>query len=388
MRRLVLGIVCIALSCAAQEPAPAGTKADLQSHALSPDPSANSVITIPAETSVSLALTAPVWARTAKAGDSIYSQTDFPVTVNNQMAIPPGTYAEGEIDSLIRPGLFSPHAQIQIHFTKLIFANGYTVVFPGGLNVPTAQPPSAPGSAVPLADDVLAAVANVYVEVTRANDILLDNGAEFEMELQLPLQLDAASVAGAARQTKPLQFSQFKSATLCRPTPGTPGTPGTPDTVIPGTPGTPDTVIPGGAGLPDTVIPGIPATPPTVIPDTPGTPDIPGTVCPGPPVVTENTKAPKYKESMQVSVPARVGGTQLFPGSYEITWTGEGRVANVEIQQNGRIVANARARILTLSRKSPANAISTRSGADGSLALDSLRFPGQNFALYFDQGAH
>src|SRR5208282_3411284 len=83
------------------------------------DSSNNSTITIPAGTSVFLALTAPVWAKTAKPGESIYAESVFPVAVNNQMAIPPGTYVQGEIDSLSRPGWLSPHAQFQIHFTKM-----------------------------------------------------------------------------------------------------------------------------------------------------------------------------------------------------------------------------------------------------------------------------
>ena len=96
--------------------------------------------------------------------------------------------------------------------------------------------PSAPGTPPPPAGDVIAAVATPYVLVSSENDILLDNGSQIEMVLQVPLRLNAAKVAVGAKQYNPPPLAQLKSATQCRPIPATPGTP---DTVIPGTPGTP-----------------------------------------------------------------------------------------------------------------------------------------------------
>jgi hypothetical protein len=176
------------------------------------------------------------------------------------------------------------------------------------------------------------------------------------------------------------QLPQFKSATLCRPIPGTPGSP---DTVIPGTPGTPPTVIPGGPGMPDTVIPGIPGTPSTTIPGSPGTP---GTVCPGPPVVTSNPKAPDHKETFEISAPARIAAMQLPAGTYQVIWAGLGPSVQVEILQNGKLVVSGRARVVVLDREALIDSSGTRATSDGSVFLRSLRFAGQSFALYFDQG--
>jgi len=383
MRRLALGFVCIALACATQQSA-AGTQPDPLGNGQNPTTSSNATITIPAGTRVSLEITAPVWAKTAKPGESIYTQTTFPVVANGRMAIPVGTYVEGVIDSLSHPGFLSPHAQFQIHFTKIIFANGYTMEFPGPQNVTTAPPSVAPGQPPPPPDDVIPAVANAYVQASTSNDLLLDNGAQIEMVLQIPLQLNAESVAGAVENSASVQLAQFRSATQCRPTPGTPGTS---DTVIPGTPGspgTPSTTIPGGPGMPDIVIPGIPPTPGT--PDTiiPGSPGTLGTVCPGPPVVISDSKPRNFKEAFQLDTAARVDGTQLAAGSYQAFWEASGITAKVEIRQNGNLVASGQARVVTLSRKSPASATGTRTNADGTLSLDSLRFAGQSFALYFE----
>ncbi|MGA2606930.1 MAG: hypothetical protein ABSH01_05660 [Terriglobia bacterium] len=388
MRRLAIAILLSALACAAQTAPP---QPDSQGGAQARSTPAESRIVVPAGTTVSLMLTSPILAKTAKAGDSVYAQAVFPVAVNNQMAIPPGTYVQGQIDTLTRPGWLSPHAQLQIHFTKIIFANGYTVELAGPQNVTTGQPPAQPASAAsgtPLApaDDVIAAVATAYVQVSSASDVLLDNGSQVEMVLQVPLRLNAASVAAAVRLSNPALLAHLKSATLCRPIPGTPGTP---DTVIPGTPGTPGTpptVIPGGPGMPDTVIPGTPATPGT--PDTimPGTPGTPGVRCPSPPVVTSNLKVQSFKESFQINAPVQVSGMQLSAGSYQVTWEGSGPLAQVDILQNGNIVVRVRARVVLLNRKSPADAPGTRTNSDGSVFLQSLRFAGQTFALYFDQG--
>jgi hypothetical protein len=225
------------------------------------------------------------------------------------------------------------------------------------------------------------------VQVSPASDVLLDNGTQIEMTLQIPLRLSAASVAEAARRFNPASLPQFKSATQCRPTPGTPGTS---DTVIPGspgTPGTPDIVIPGAPGTPDTVIPGIPATsgtPATVIPGSPGTP---GFSCPGPPLATSDPKPQKYKESMRIANPVQIWGKVLPAGTYQVAWEGLGPSAAVDFLQNGKIALSAQARVVFLSDKSSDDVPGMRANSDGSVSLRSLRFAGQTFALYFSQGA-
>jgi len=346
---------------------------------------AGSRILIPAGTTITLALTSPILARSAKAGDNVYAETAFPVAVHNQMAIPPGTYAQGLIDTLTKPGWFSPHAEFQIHFTKIIFANGYTVELPqeGGTGQPP-QPSAAQGTPLAPADDVIPAVATGYVLVSARSDVLLDNGSQIAMVLQLPLRLDSAKVSEAVRQSNPAALAQFKSASRCRPIPGTPGTP---DTVIPGTPGTPGTpptVIPGGPGMPDIVIPGTPGTPgtpDTVIPGSPGTPYVP---CPGPPVVTSNPKVQNYRESFQINAPLRVSRMLLPAGSYQANWVGSGSQSQVEILQSGNLLVSVPARVVLLNWKSPTDTLGTLTNSDGSRSLQSLRFAGQAFALYFD----
>ena len=245
-------------------------------------------ISLPAGTKIGLAVTAPVWVRTTKAGDPLYAIVDFPVAVAGRVAIPAGTYVQGTIKAVTDPTRKSGRAEVDALFTKIIFANGYTIALSNSdASVVVAAPVAPDGSASNLPSAVETA-AKLTIKVTIVNDLLLDNGTQFEMTLATSLTLDADQVASALPLSRGPVPGSFKSATLCRPTEGSPGTPGTSDTVIPGSPGTPDITIPGGPGMPDTVIPGTPATPPTVIPGSPGIPDTPGTTCPAAPVVTSS----------------------------------------------------------------------------------------------------
>jgi len=357
---------------------------------------------VPTGTKITVAVTKPVWARTAKPGDTIYGVTAFPTVVADQMAVPPGTYVEGVIDSLTRPG-HSGHAAFQLHFTELIFANGYFVPLDTAASGQPASKLPASASSAPsaISGDLVqqaylaelgglsgAPSAMLYVNVSSSSDVLLDNGTQFDMIVQTPLQLDAARIANALSVSKAPLLTQFKSATQCRFIPGTPAIPGTPDTVIPGTPGTPPTVIPGIDGAPPTVIPGTPATPPTVIPGTPGTPGIPDRTCPGPPIVTAPpVDLALHSKSFPVTDPLFLNGRQLIKGSYKATWTGSGPNVQVLITRKNTPDISVPAHLVTLQTKAAKNLLTPRTDAGGSPSLQSVQFKGQTFALYFDPPA-
>ena len=246
-------------------------------------------ITVSSGTKVELFVTRPVRALTAKAGDLVYAQTSFPVAMGGGIAIPAGTYVEGTIESVTRPARRTNRAEVDVLFTKMIFADGYVVPLPGDSGAVAAA-----SGAGPQSGDAETLIA-VAIQTTSANDLLLDNGAGVEMTLGAPLALDAQQVAHALPLSHVPQPGQFKSATQCRNVPGSPGSPGTPDTVIPGSPGTPSTTIPGGPGMPDITIPGTPATPDTVIPGMAGTPGTPDFICPAAPMVISCTPVVKNK---------------------------------------------------------------------------------------------
>jgi hypothetical protein len=280
VNRFAVVVASVILVCAAAS----GRAAQDQPDASGSGPANEAVL--PAGTKVELAVTNPIWARTVKPGETLYTQTTFPVLAGDRLAIPAGTYVQGTIESITLPTRKTSRAEVEILFTKVIFADGYVIALPdfAGTAVAAAGQVGGANTEAASSTPVLTA-AKVTIEVSRANDLLLDNGAQLEMTLGAPLSLDSKLVAAAIPLTQVPQPGKFKSATLCRPTAGSPGSSGTPDTVIPGTPGTPSTTIPGGPGMPDITIPGTPATPDTVIPGSPGTSGTAGTTCPIAPIV-------------------------------------------------------------------------------------------------------
>ena len=94
-------------------------------------------MTLPSGTKVPLVLKHAITTKTAKEGDPIYAETNFPVVQDGKIAIPPGTYVQGVISKITRPGRVKGRAELLVHFTSMIFPSGYTVLLPGAVdNVP------------------------------------------------------------------------------------------------------------------------------------------------------------------------------------------------------------------------------------------------------------
>ena len=94
-------------------------------------------ITIPAGTEIPLKLAQGISTKSAKVGDAVYAETVFPITSNDRIVIPAGTYVQGRISEIKRPGRVKGRAQFLMHFTTMIFRSGYTVMLPGAVeNLP------------------------------------------------------------------------------------------------------------------------------------------------------------------------------------------------------------------------------------------------------------
>jgi hypothetical protein len=88
-------------------------------------------ITVPAGTRVAAVLENGISTRNAKAGDSVYLRTSFPITQNNRVVIPIGSYVRGELLDSKRPGRIKGRGEFRMRLTTLIFPNGYTVNLSG-----------------------------------------------------------------------------------------------------------------------------------------------------------------------------------------------------------------------------------------------------------------
>src|SRR4029434_8182981 len=84
-------------------------------------------LVVPAGTRLEVVLDNGVSTRSAKAGDSLYFHTAFPVTQNNQVVIPVGSYLRGSLLESKRPGRIKGQGEFRMRLESLIFPNGYTV---------------------------------------------------------------------------------------------------------------------------------------------------------------------------------------------------------------------------------------------------------------------
>ena len=84
-------------------------------------------ISVPAGTRLAVVLENGISTRSAKAGDSLYFHTSFPVTQNNSVVIPVGSYIRGTLLDSKRPGRVKGKGEFRLRLESLIFPNGYTV---------------------------------------------------------------------------------------------------------------------------------------------------------------------------------------------------------------------------------------------------------------------
>ena len=189
-------------------------------------------VSIPAGAQILLRLEHAITTKSAKIGDPVYAVTTFPYAVDGRMIVPAGTYVQGRISSLQRPGRVKGRAEILFHFTTLIYPNGYTVMLPGAVdNVPgmelstmkdqegtirqdsdkghdvaTAAETAATGGLIGAAAGGLkgagiggaggAVVGTAIALFSRGKDLRLEQGTSIQMVVQRAIDLDANRVAG------------------------------------------------------------------------------------------------------------------------------------------------------------------------------------------------
>ncbi len=236
--------------------APAGTQ----------DSAPRKTYTVPAGTKVLLQLRSAINTRSAKPGDGVYLASTFPVVVGNRVMIPAGVYVQGVVDRVARAGRVKGNAQLDMHFTSIIFPNGSVVEIPGLVNslpgankqsvkddgegtieqngdkgrnagkvaevaIPTGGTVGSIGGLAgghPIAGGLAGigaglAAAGLVSLFTRGADVNIQSGTQVEMVLQRPLLLEDENLSGAplnltpsANQPRPLDKPN-RSQMLCPP---------------------------------------------------------------------------------------------------------------------------------------------------------------------------
>jgi type IV secretion system protein VirB10 len=206
-------------------------------------PASGTAVTVPAGTKIPVALKQAISTKSAREGDVVYAETTFPFVQDGRVLIPAGTYLQGQIVNTQRPGRTQGRAEVLIHFTSLVYPNGYTVPLPGAIDkVPGADRTQVTGPEGTVQEDSqsgqkVAATARTSVDtavkgavlgglpaggnaaaigagaggalgaaiafLTRGRDVRLDARTTVEMVIQRPITLDTnrAGIPGAASPT-------------------------------------------------------------------------------------------------------------------------------------------------------------------------------------------
>lgn len=77
-------------------------------------------------TRIPLSMINSVNTKNSAAGDRIYLQTVFPILANGKIVIPPGSYVEGTVTEVKRPGRVKGRGMLFVRFDSLILPNGVT----------------------------------------------------------------------------------------------------------------------------------------------------------------------------------------------------------------------------------------------------------------------
>jgi hypothetical protein len=127
----VAGLSIYAMSAAAQ--VADGPQPDAPAPAMQPVQPApaqaktGAYVLVPTGTRIGVTLENGISTATAKPGDSVYFRTSFPITINNKVVVPVGSYMRGEVSDTKRPGRVKGKGELRLRLNTLIFPNGYTV---------------------------------------------------------------------------------------------------------------------------------------------------------------------------------------------------------------------------------------------------------------------
>jgi hypothetical protein len=252
LQALVALLICCV--CAEQTAFAAEGQAQTPPETTSSSEAVAETVRVPAGTLVPLTLVSPIKSKSTKVGDAVRAVVAFPITAGAQVAIPAGTYVEGVVTSLTAQAKGTHQPDVLIHFTRLLYANGYTatldaantqakvelpgsgagdalseaaypasygagrtrVAFYGGegfaSRAQTSQQPTTPTlpqvgpSPVKVIGITFGALAALIVtgiifgrhHQANADYVLFDAGWQFQMTLTSPLAVDASQAAAAA----------------------------------------------------------------------------------------------------------------------------------------------------------------------------------------------
>jgi type IV secretion system protein VirB10 len=227
--RILLFVLVLASSATAQEQ-PAAEQPTPEQPALTQRPNASDAVVIPAGTKVPLVMKHAITTKSARAGDGVYLETMQPVVLDGRILIPEGSYVQGKLVHVKRPGKVKGRGELMMHLTTLVMPQGYMVQLPGavdsvagsetgrvkdeegtvqnegqkGRDAATVATTTGTGTLIGLGTHggkgagigagAGAAVGVLAVLLTRGNELRIEAGTMVEMELKRDLMLDRQRV--------------------------------------------------------------------------------------------------------------------------------------------------------------------------------------------------
>jgi hypothetical protein len=89
-------------------------------------PQPDTTVTVPSDTRIPLQLQNAISSKTAYPGQEIYCRTIYPITVDNRIVIPVGSYVKGTVTQVVKPGRIRGKAKLGLRFDSLTLPNGVT----------------------------------------------------------------------------------------------------------------------------------------------------------------------------------------------------------------------------------------------------------------------
>lgn len=259
----LLGAAALCIGSISAQEAPPATAPPVAGQNPAPsknDQSANeALVTLPTGTKVLLMMKNSVSSRNARPGDGVYLETSFPVVADGRVVIPAGTFVQGVVDSVKRSGRVKGRAEILLHFTTLIYPNGYTVSLPAALesadsadtqkvkdkegtvqaegqkgrDAATIATSAGTGGLIgglsrglqgaAVGGGIGAAVGVITTMFTRGDEVRLENGSSVEMILTRPLDLDSSRIDPTNRSPQAMRRTNRMEKQVLTPAPPTIG---------------------------------------------------------------------------------------------------------------------------------------------------------------------
>jgi len=211
---IMIGLVIVAALL--QQPSQRGPRS------LDIDPSkVQPPVVVPAGTVIPVTLTSRISTKNARDGDGIYGKTVFPITVNNKIVIPEGSFVRGKVTEIRRPGRVKGKGELTLNFQTLVLPGGITVPIytslggaggagerkgeatvqgdsSKGEDAKTVGTTAAQGALIGVIADrgkgavvgggVGAAAGTAAVLLTRGKDLVLEPGTTIEIVLDRPIE--------------------------------------------------------------------------------------------------------------------------------------------------------------------------------------------------------